>query len=149
MMLPESWFTTIQSEDKQLEEKLDIEGIALGVIRGERPLSALKQLGVEIDSRDESLELRSEKFSVVVTPTVLDVVQGLLRYGSSILDREDLREWAFFLLGESGLVDLIRVESSPEGELLLSALWDASFGDGVSRDVLETAAKIKRDSGVC
>jgi hypothetical protein len=130
------------------EEQFDIEGIALGVIRGEVPLRALKQLGVEIDSQDESLELRSEKFNVAVTPTVLDVALGLLRYGSSILDREDLRKWAFFLLGESGLVDLVGVESDPEGELLISALWDASFDEGVSRNVLETAARIKRDSGV-
>ena len=109
-------------------------------------MSVLREIGIEIDSRDDSLELKSEKFNVAVAPTVLDVAGGLLRYASSILDREDLRKWAFFLLAESGVIDLEKVESHPDGELLIAALWEASFEDEINREAIETAEKLRRES---
>jgi hypothetical protein len=54
----------------------------------------------------------------------VDVAHGLLTYK----DRpEALREWATFLLSDLEVTDLTRLESSPEGDELLNALWDASF----------------------
>ena len=129
-----------------LEEQGDLESKVNGVIRGELPLRELREIGVEIDSQDGSLELNSGKLNVEVAPTVLDVALGLLRYGSSILDRDDLRKWSFFLLAESGVIDLGKVESDPDGAFILSALWDASFGEGVGSEAIETAEKIIRNS---
>ena len=129
-----------------MEEQHRVNRKVIGVIRGELPLRELREIGIEIDSEDESLELHSGKLNLEVAPTVLDIALGLVRYGSNVLDRDDLRKWSFFLLAESGVIDLGKVESDPDGELLLNALWDASFEEVVASQAVETAKKIIRNS---
>src|ERR687891_441893 len=94
----------IPSNEKMVKETPDTRSIALSVIRGEASFDVLRQIGIEIESEDGSYELRSGNFDLAVAPTVADIAKGLLRYGSG--NRNDLKKWAFFLLAESGAIDL-------------------------------------------
>ena len=118
-----------------VKKKSHIGAMALAVVRGEMPLDALTKLGIDIDSQDGFYKLKSGRFDVTVTPSASDVALGILRYSSG--NKNDLRKWAFFMLAESGALDLSAVESHPQGELLISALWDASFEGHVSSETIE------------
>jgi hypothetical protein len=117
--------------------KKEIRELALAVVRGERPLDALEELGIDIDPQDDLFKLKSGNLDVTVTPAASDVALGILQYRSRT--KKDLRKWAFFLLAESGAIDLSEIESHPQGEILLSALWDASFDGRVSSETIELA----------
>lgn len=114
--------------------------LILSIVRGEVPLYFLRQIGIKITSADGSYTLRSNNFDVAVAPAAEDIAKGLLRYASG--DKNDLREWAFFLLAESGALDLSAVELHPQGDSLLSALWDASFEGCVSGATIELAQNL-------
>lgn len=111
--------------------------LALAIVRGERPLEALEEIGIDIDSQDGSYKLKSGKLDVTVTPTASDIALGILQYSSRT--KNDLKKWAFFLVAECGAIDLSAIESHPQGEMLLSALWDASFDGRVSSETMELA----------
>ena len=128
-----------------MKEKPDIGPITLGVIRGELALSTLTQIGIEISREDGSYKLESGNFDVAVTPTAFDLALGILRYTSR--KKDELRKWAFFVLGECGAIDLSKIESHPQGEVLIDALWEASFHGTVKREVIALAEKIKLAQG--
>jgi hypothetical protein len=107
----------------------------LAVIRGEMPLSVLPELGIELLCRGGNFELRSGPSEVIVKPTISDIACGLLAYR---LNRDDLKAWAFFVLGESD-IDLEKVESHSQGEVLIEALWEASSTGEISLEALRIA----------
>ena len=117
----------------------------LGIIRGEKPLELLPELGINIASKRDSNELTTEKSRVVVAPTVFDVAFGILRYARN---EDELKKWAFFILADSGSIDLKEVESHSQGELLIDALWNASSEGQVTDEVIELARKIVTSSGL-
>ncbi|MFN2533340.1 MAG: hypothetical protein ABR555_18815 [Pyrinomonadaceae bacterium] len=118
--------------------------IVLLVVRGEASLDVLRQIGIEIESEDGFYKLRSGNFDLAVAPTAADIARGLVQYGSG--NRNDLRKWAFFLLAECGAIDLSAIESHPQGETLLSALWNASFEGRVSNETIELARRLTLSS---
>jgi hypothetical protein len=103
---------TIDDEKKTIQK----------VIRGERPLSDLRALGIEIEFRSDGRVLRT-KHPVSASADLHDVALGFRTYRN---DPENLKLWAFFV--EAADVD-IDVGSHPAGETLLGAIWDASFGE--------------------
>jgi len=102
-----------------------IKGLTLAIIRGEAPLSAITKMGVDIYSENGFYILNSRNFDVSVMPSAYDVAMGILRYSSG--NKDDIRKWSFFLLAESGAIDFSVIESHPQGDTLIGALWDASF----------------------
>lgn len=74
-----------------------------------------------------------------VTPSASDIARGLLTYR---YNREELRLWAFFVLAESGGVDLAQVETHPKGDELMEALWDASSFGSITDDAIKVAEEI-------
>ena len=108
-----------------MKEQTQIGALLLAVVRGEMPVDAVARIGIEIAEENGFYKLKSGDFDIAVRPTASDVAQGILRYSSGI--KNDFRKWAFFLLGESGAIDFSALEFHPQGELLISALWDASF----------------------
>jgi hypothetical protein len=128
-----------------MKEKPDIRAITLGVIRGELALDTLTEIGIDISSVDGSYKLESGNFDVAVAPTASDLALGILRYTSR--KKDELRKWAFFVLGECGAIDLGKIEAHPQGEVLIDALWDASFQGVIKRDVIALAEKIKLAPG--
>ena len=117
----------------------------LGIIRGEKPLELLPELGINISWKRDSNELTSERSRMVVTPTVFDVAFGILRYARN---EDELKKWAFFILADSGSIDLKEVESHSKGELLIDALWNASSEGQVTDEVIELARKMVTSSGL-
>jgi hypothetical protein len=107
----------------------------LAIVRGEMPLSVLPELGIELTCREGNFELRSGPSNVIVKPSISDIARGLLAHQFS---QSDLRAWAFFVLGESD-IDLERIESDPQGEVLIEALWEASSTGEVGQAVLRIA----------
>lgn len=113
--------------------------VVLGVIRSELPVATLETVGIRLVLKEGHYELKSQGGLEVVTPSVLDLARGMLAH---LAHPTELKPWAFFVLGESGAIDLEEVESHPQGELLISALWDASFEGKISDDALRAAENL-------
>src|SRR6266567_4863238 len=113
-----------------------LEEIVRAVIQGKLPISALEDAGVTFEVRqdqpggDRRMNLRLAT-PLSVEPRPIDIAEGLLVYKDQ---PEKLKEWASFILSASEIIDLTSLESWPEGDELLSALWDASF-EGHLKDV--------------
>jgi len=115
--------------------------VVLGVIRGEIPLSALADIGIQVHFEEGSGKLTSEKIPVVVTPSVFDLASGLLAYRAS---PQEVKLWAFFLLAESGSVDMVKIESHPQGDLLINALWDASYEGKIPENAIKVSENLMK-----
>lgn len=133
------------SNENMGKVKSEIGSILLAVTRGDTPLNALRDIGIEIDLKDDGFYSFKSALEVEVTPTVADLATGILRYRSGKGD--ELRKWAFFLLAETA-IDFCNIESHSQGEVLINALWDASFEGGISSEVIEAAEMIKWHSRV-
>jgi hypothetical protein len=125
------------SNEKAVKEPSQIGALVLAVVRGDLPVEAVTKIGIDIENENGFYKLKSGNFDVAVRPTASDVALGILQYSSR--NKNDVRKWAFFLLGESGAIDFSALESHPQGELLMSALWDASFEGRVSSETIELA----------
>ena len=125
------------NDEKTVKEPSQIGALVLAVLRGEMPVEAVTKIGIAIDDENGFYQLKSGNFDVAIRPTASDVAVGILQYSSR--NKNDVRKWAFFLLGESGAIDFSALESHPQGELLMSALWDASFEGYISSETLQLA----------
>jgi hypothetical protein len=116
------------------------EGVILQVVRGERPLAALSEAGLIVKSsydrggRRLVYDITNTRNTVAVAKAV-DLAMGLLSY----LDRpRELRRWAGLIQAGVNFLD-IDVEDDPFGEILLDAVWSASFGELVSPEAVAAA----------
>lgn len=112
------------------------------VVRGQLPMSALEDAGVSINVQEnESGNERRIKVGLRTPLSVdlqpVDLALGLLEYKDH---PAKLREWATFIMSASEIIDLTFLESWPEGEELLEALWDASFDGRVKDATVQVAA---------
>jgi hypothetical protein len=133
------------SNEKVMKEPSQIGDLVLAVVRGEMPVDAVARIGIDIEDENGFYKLKSGNFDIAVRPTASDVALGILRYSSG--NKNDIRKWAFFLLGESGAIDFSALESHPQGDLLISALWDASFEGHVSSETIELAQHLTLSGG--
>jgi hypothetical protein len=115
---------------------LSAEEVVRAVVRGEVPVAALEDVGIHMTFTENSATVEPSPF--VVSPTVADIVQGLLTYQH---DPTTLQRWALFLIAAS-CVDFDRLEAHPDGDLVIGAIWDASFEGRVDSAVLETAKRL-------
>jgi hypothetical protein len=99
----------------------------MAVIRGERDLTSLAEAGICFTmlwgSSGERRIVAKASRPFTVAPDPGDLVAGLL---ANQQDPRRLSDWASFILA-ADVVDLAAVDSAPEGDELLNALWDASF----------------------
>ena len=108
----------------------------LAVIRGELGLSALDSLGIHLQIEEVGGERKitvKGSHSIRVSPKPIDLAKGLAVHRG---EPKKLRDWASFVLGASEIIDLERVDRWPEGDEILSALWDASFEGTLTEDEL-------------
>src|SRR5712692_8891459 len=89
------------------------------VVRGERPWTDLRALGLNISLEGNQRTLENPGH-LSAAADIHDLAKGFLRH---VHDAQALREWAFVV--EAMDVDL-DVENHPAGDTLLRALWDAS-----------------------
>ena len=135
----------IPSNDNMMTDGSQITALTLAIVRGETALDALMKIGVDIDYENGLYKLQSGNSDVAVMASASDVGFGILRYRSA--KTKEIRKWAFFLLAESGLIDLSALELHPQGDALLNALWDASFEGQISDETIELARRLTLRQG--
>ena len=101
--------------------------IVMAIIRGERALASLDEAGVFFarvrgPSGERRITVKASS-SLTVDPDPGDLAAGLL---ANQEDPKSLSDWATLILA-ADFIDLAAVDSSPGGDDLLNALWDASF----------------------
>ena len=110
----------------------------LEIVRGERPLKDLRAAGIIVMLRGDKYEMENPD-QVVATVSAADVARGLLAYSAR---PTEIGAWASTLVAGSSFLDWPELETHPDGDLLLDALWDASFSKPVAREALEAARRI-------
>jgi hypothetical protein len=130
-----------------MDTKTLTEELVLAVVRGQLPLSELEQAGVHFRESSTGNESHERQVTVnvvspvTVAPRPVDIANGLLTYK----EKPDLlREWASFVLGASEIIDLAPLEKWPEGDELLSGLWDASFEGSLTESTTRIATLLAR-----
>jgi hypothetical protein len=110
--------------------------LILAFVRGGQSWEMLKKAGIYIELSDDRYEI-DNPWQVTVEASLRDVAQGLL---SSWRSPDQLRGWAGIILAGSSFLELSEeFEATPEGDILLSSLWDAAFGDEVGQDAMNIA----------
>jgi len=110
------------------------------VVRGERPCTDLKLLGVEFDFVDDARIMRMPYLKAVKL-RVSDVANGLVKYHDQ---PKDLQKWARFMLMASNLVDFDECEKETGWDVLLNALWDAMGNGTISENALHRAEELAK-----
>jgi hypothetical protein len=105
------------------------EEIVRAVIRGEKPLSALKAVG---------LNVRSE-VAWSVRPDLSDIGAGVCFYST----RRGAKRWAELLL-HAAYIDLQPAPDSPDWDALMGAIWDLSSGLPVSDHAAAVALRVSQ-----
>ena len=121
-----------------------VRALIRSVVRAQLPMSALEQAGVSVDVQEnEAAKERRIKVGLR-TPVSVDLQPEDLALG--LLEYKDhpakLQEWATFIMSASEIIDLAFLESWPEGEELLEALWDASFEGHVKDSTVRVASAL-------
>ena len=117
--------------------------LILEVVRGERSWCALASLGIAVVMRDGTYEVTNPRRWRAVAGAA-DVAYGLVRHQGQ---PEALRRWASVLLSGATFLELA-LDDHLAGDLLLSALWDASFGDPLVGEVLHVVEQVARPAHV-
>jgi hypothetical protein len=112
--------------------------LGLEIIRGDRPLSDVARLGVTVSVTPLYFELDAPRGVEAVLPSIDDVASGFLAH---LADRDELREWAAVILGAE-FIDLIALESDPDGEQIIEGMWEASSGGPVAPSVMRAIASV-------
>jgi hypothetical protein len=109
------------------------------VVRGERPWTDLQTIGMSIRLEGNQWSVENPSH-LSAAADVHDLARGFLAH---LANSRALREWAFVV--EAIDVDL-DAESHPAGETLRTALWDASFGNPISPDVVQTIERVAKEN---
>lgn len=112
------------------------EAIVVAVLRGERPLADLRAAGIGLTV--EGLMVLVDPIDLTIRPSAADVARGLLAYEGR---GDERRRWAFAMVAGEFL-DLDPLTTDPDGAALLSALWDASFGDPLAAEARTVARRL-------
>ena len=106
------------------------------VVEGGRHWRELSEFGVTVRVTTAEVQVIGDGPPVCVGAT--ELARGWLRHASS---EHALREWARFVHGAVGLVELC-VDEDPLGEQLLDGLWRVSFGERISEDMHVIARRV-------
>lgn len=116
------------SSVKAVEERL------LDFARGHLHWSELEPFGVNVEFNEWSNKLSEPAELPECEPSVVELANGLLRWRDD--GPENLRQWAFVLLGV-GAISLDQLETTRGGDTFLETLWDLSGGLPVKDDTWE------------
>jgi hypothetical protein len=111
-----------------------VEEVIRQVIRGERPWTDLRSLGMDL--RPETGEARD----LPPTDVKVDIHDLASGFVAQWHDPAALRAWAFTLQAVDA--DFEPVEGHPSGEAVLDALWKASFGEPLEAGQVEVITKL-------
>lgn len=119
----------------QLDEHA-MKDVVVGFARGERPFSDLQRAGIPVKVAGKGLTF-SARTPTLPPVSMLDVALGLMHYSAH---PEGRRLWGLGLEGVLELAD--EFENDSRGEILLDAIWDASFLNAVNPKHLDVAREI-------
>ncbi len=141
--MPRASYRTTTSRGDRIS-MADSRDVILKIIRGERPLVDLKAAGVslrvrKLGQRNQEIEVNPHyDVSLVVLPSAVDLAKGLLSYQGR---PNDLKDWGSFVLG-ADLIQLEALESDPDGDVILNAVWDAGFEGRLSDEGTQAARRL-------
>lgn len=110
--------------------------VARAVVRGERPVQALADVGIGIENTEAGRRVTIPTGFLVQLP-LTDLAFGLL---ASWARGTELRDWASVVV-TVGDIEFDDIETDC-GVTLLDALGAAAAGEGVSTEALEVARKL-------
>src|SRR3954470_6530331 len=93
------------------------------IVRGQRAISDLAQIGISFSRYDEICEVDNPK-NLFVEVSAEDIAEGLMHFQH---DAVGLQKWGTFMLGSSSFIGLDSLVNQPAGEEIIEALWDAAF----------------------
>jgi hypothetical protein len=136
------WSEGLQRGDGEDRRRADRDAASVEIrafVRGEIERQALEKVGIGIKDIEDGYEFSNSK-NLVAKVTLCDVAKGFLRFRS---DPEALRAWAGLVVAGSSFIDLGQdFEESPEGDMLLGALWDAWFRQNFAEDVFVVVERL-------
>jgi hypothetical protein len=113
------------------------EALIRQIVRGEREWSDLATIGILILPVADGYEIVNDRqLSVVIGSQ--DVAAGIIRLAAT---PERLTSWASLLMAGSLFTEL-DLGSSPDGEILLNALWDLMGGAQLDERTLAAARRL-------
>jgi hypothetical protein len=118
--------------------------LGLEIIRGDRPLSDVSRLGVTMSVTPLFFELDAPRGVETMLPSIDDVANGFLAH---LGDVEGAREWAAVILGAE-FIDLIALESDPDGEAIIEGMWEVASGGAVAPRVMRAIAAVLNRHGL-
>jgi hypothetical protein len=110
------------------------------ILRGERPLADLALVDMSLRIEGDRIQVENPR-RLGATADIRDLARGFLTY---LHDPPALRRWALFLQAADFELDL---ERQPAGDQVLSAMWEASFGNPITAETLATLRQIDPQSG--
>jgi hypothetical protein len=114
-----------------MESTGDPRNTLLRIVRGDLHCAALSDLDIKITityrAGARSVDVENPR-SLLVRVNPVDIAMGILKYYP---DRKALLDWATVVY-LTDLLDYERVDEFENGQLLLDALFDASFGVPIS-----------------
>ena len=97
----------------------------LEFVRGIKPWQVLKQLGIWRNGNTWSFPLCEDPIII----TMNDLIMG---FKNNLHDKQALQEWATYILVDSSYINFDdTLEKDPRFDDIVTALWDASFGEEV------------------
>lgn len=103
--------------------------LVLNVVRGIDHWTVLRKIGVSYNENTWFFDSYPNPVSIEVN----DLFMGFKNYSK---DKLALQEWATFMLAASNLISFEVLENDLQGDKLLNALWDASFGEDITSFIL-------------
>ena len=110
------------------------------VVRGERRGADLRSFGMLVQVEGSCCQVENP-WHVTARADIYDLAKGLWAY---LQDPHALREGAFVMEAVGADFD---AEDHPAGDPVLTALWDASFGNPISPEVRQTLEQLARTNG--
>jgi hypothetical protein len=116
----------------------DVTKLVHDVVRGDRNATDLNKAGIRISRYDDVIEIDNPQ-RIFVKVSSKDIACGLLKFQSSL---SELKKWAGLILASSSFIDLEELDNDPNGDALISALWDTTFEDHCSESTFLLAREI-------
>lgn len=104
------------------------------VVRGEAGVDRLSDVGVRFVV-EPTFELAEPTTHRPFVPSLLDVATGLFAFWAR--GGDDAQLWARIMLGAANIIDLVVLEDSQNGTLLLDALWRMSAGEPIDDQTVD------------
>jgi hypothetical protein len=117
---------------------VSLDDLLLRVVRGEEDPALLAEIGVNLEGEPGSYRVACPAGLPVVVVAMVDLAAGFLHHWSL---GTSLPEWSAYVLS-ADCFDFPEDRSDAD-DLLIGAMWDASFGEPVSGEAVDVARHLR------